>query len=202
MAVKVVDLRCSGCGGALVPSEQFCKYCGNAVVVTSFNSILAAGAQEVMKLSRALDRDLAAGPGGEMKNEIHFTQAVCYLKLKLHDRALARYEAAIENNFDNPEAYFYAAVCLLRGKKAFLASLADIKKAIEYINAALLIENRGVFNYLLAYIKFDFHERRCLRIAPDWREEMAAALAGNLSPADAGALFATLGVERPAPLAF
>ncbi|MDR2675236.1 MAG: hypothetical protein LBC18_10355 [Opitutaceae bacterium] len=202
MAVKVVDLRCSGCGGALAPSEHFCKYCGNAVVVTSFNSIYAATAQDAMRLSRALDKDPAAASGGEMGNLVNFTQAGCYLKLKLHDKALEKFEAAIEADFDNPEAYFYAAVCLLRGKKAFLAPLADIKKAIEYADAALMLENRGAFNYLKAYIKHDFHARRCLRISPDWRGEMSAALSNNLSPADAAALFQILGVECPAPLAF
>jgi len=200
MAVKVVDLRCSGCGGALAPSERFCKFCGNAVVVTSFNDIFAASAQDAAKLSRALDKDLAAGPGGEMGTLIKFTQAGCYLKLKLYEKAQARFEEAIEENFDNPEAYFYAAVCLLGGKKAFLAPLAAIKKAIEYINAALMIENRGVFNYFLAYIKYDFHERRCLRISPAWREELSAALSNNLSPLDADSLFAILGVERPPEL--
>jgi hypothetical protein len=104
---------------------------------------------------------------------------------------MERFEAAIEDDFDNPGVCFYAAVCLLRGKKAFFASLADIKKAIEYADAALMVENRGVFNYLKAHIKHDFHGRRCRRISPDWREEASAVR-----------LFQILGVECPAPLAF
>jgi tetratricopeptide (TPR) repeat protein len=204
MAVKVIDLRCSGCGGALAPSEHFCKFCGNAVVVSSFNSIYAATAQDALRLARTLDRDLAANPGDETRSQINATQAFCYLKLKRHDEALARFKAAAEDNFDNPEPFFYAAVCLLRGKKAFLASLADIKDAIGHINSALMMEDRGVFHYFLAYIKHDFHARRCLRVSPDWQAELAAAHAAapSVSPADADMLFATLGVERPAAFVF
>ena len=90
---------------------------------------------------------------------------------------------------------------LLKGKKAFLTPMANIKKAIEYVNAALMIEDRGVFHYFLAYIKFDFYARKFLRISPDWREELVLAQATtNLSPTDCDMLFDILAVERPAEL--
>jgi tetratricopeptide (TPR) repeat protein len=204
MVVKVIDLRCSGCGGALATSEHFCKFCGNAVVASSFNSIYTATAQDAMKLARSLDKDLAENSNGDVISQISTTQAFCYLKLRRYDEALSKFKAAIENNFDNPESHFYAAVCLLRGKKAFLVPLADIKLAMEYINSAQLIEDRGVFNYFLAYIKLDFHARRSLRASPDWRGELAAAhsAAPPVLPTDAEILFTTLGVERPPELVF
>jgi len=204
MVVKVIDLRCSGCGSALATSEHSCKFCGNAVVVSSFNSVYAATAQDAVKWARLLDKDLSESENDETRGQITATQAFCYLKLHRYDEALAKFRAAIEENFDNPEPYFYAAVCLLRGRKAFLASLADIKLAIDYIASAQLIENRGVFNYLLAYIKLDFHSRRCLRVSPDWRDELATShsAAPPVSPADAEMLFTTLGVEPPVELMF
>jgi len=146
MAVKVVDMKCSGCGAALSASQSFCDYCGNPVVVSSFNSIIERTAPELNKLARALDKDASGSEDPEMGNMAKFTQASCYLKLKLYDKALLRFEEAIEENFDNPETYFYAAVSLLKGKKAFLTPMSDIKKAESYLDAALNIENRGVFN--------------------------------------------------------
>lgn len=204
MVVKVVDLRCSGCGNALATSEHFCKFCGNAVVVSSFNSVYAATAQDAMKWARSLDKDLAEDTNNEAWGQIVVTQAFCYLKLRRYDEALAKFKAAIEENFDNPEPYFYAAVCLLRGRKAFLTPLADIKLAMGYIDSAQLIEGRGAFNYFLAYIKLDFHSRRCLRASPDWQDELAIAhsAAPSVSLTDAEMLFTTLGVERPIELAF
>ena len=200
MAVKIIDLKCSNCGSPLSPSQSTCEYCGGPVVVTSFNSVYAQELPTLNKLTRALDKDLREGNSPELSGNIKFTLGGCYLKLKLYDKALQRFEEAIEENFDNPEAPFYAAVSLLKGKKAFLTPMANIKKAIEYVDAALMVEDRGVFHYFLAYIKFDFYARKYLRISPDWREELQSALATNLSPTDCDMLFDILAVPRPPEL--
>lgn len=202
MAVKVVDLKCSGCQNALDPSASFCEYCGNPVVISSFNSIIERSAPELNKLARALDADTRSGDDPELCNMAKFTQASCYLKLKLYDKALQRFEEAIEENFDNPETYFYAAVALLKGKKAFLTPMMSIKKAEEYLDAALSIENRGVFNYFKAYLKYDFYERKFLRVKPDYRDELQMAITNNLSHFDADTLFSVLGVPCPQQLEF
>ena len=152
------------------------------------------------KLSRELDKDLREGTSPELNSNIKFTLGGCYLKLKLYDKALQKFEDAIEDDFDNPEAPFYAAVSLLKGKKAFLAPMADIKKAMEYVNAALMVEDRGVFHYFLAYLKFDFYARKYLRISPDWEEELQLAQVTNLSPTDCDMLFDILGVACPSEL--
>lgn len=201
MAVKIVDLKCGGCGYALTPTSVECPRCGRAVAVSSFNSVYAQDLPTLNKLSRALDRDLREGASPELNASIKFALGGCYLRLKLYDKALQRFEEAIEEDFDNPEASFYAAVSLLKGKKAFLAPMANIKKALEYVNAALMVEERGVFHYFLAYIKFDFYARKYLQISPDWREELTLAQsAANLSPTDCSMLFDVLGVEMPPDL--
>ena len=197
----MIDLKCSGCGFALSPANVECPRCGNAIAITSFNSVYAQELPTLSKVSRMLDKDLRDGSTPELNSNIKFALGGCYLKLKLYDKALQRFEEAIEENFDNPEAPFYAAVSLLKGKKAFLTPIANIKKAIEYVNAALMVEDRGVFHYFLAYIKYDFYARKYLRISPDWREELGLALATtNLSPMDCDMLFDILSVERPAEL--
>lgn len=200
MAVQVIDSKCSGCGAPVAPGMSFCDYCGNPVVITSFNSILDRAIPDVNRLVRALDKD--SDKSGELAPLAHFTKGACYLKLRLHDKALAEFEAAIDENLDNPEGYFYAAVSLLKGKKAFLTPLPNLKKALEYLEAAESIENRGVFWYFAAYIKQDYFARKCLRISPDWREEAALALQNNLSPSDARLLFDILAVPCPPALAF
>ena len=200
MAVKVVDMKCSGCDEALAPAMSECPCCGKAIVITSFSSVYAQDLPSLNKLSRALDKDLRDGVSPELAADMKFTIGGCYLKLKLYDKALQRFEEAIEENFDNPEASFYAAVSLLKGKKAFLTPMANIKKAIEYVNAALMVEDRGVFHYFLSYIKFDFYARKYLRISPDWQEELILAQANNLSPTDCEMLFDILGVKPPMEL--
>ena len=105
---------------------------------------------EVNKYAGSYRSALAKYPDNtELNNSI----AMCYLKLKLYDKAQAAFAKAIEDNFDNSETYFYAAISLLRGKKAFLAKRTDIDKIEEYIQAALMIEPKGIYYYLFAYIK-------------------------------------------------
>ena len=178
---------------------SFCEYCGKPVVITSFNSIVDRAAPEVNKLLRALEKDSEAS--GELSALADFTKGSCFLKLRLYDKAIEKFEAAIDQNLDNPEAYFYAAVCQLKGKKACLTPLPNLRKALEYIDAANSIEPRGVFSYFAAYIKNDFFAKKFLRIEPDWQQELQMALGNNLSPTDADILFQTLGVPRPDALA-
>lgn len=45
--------------------------------------------------------------------------AFCYLKLKLYDNAISCFEKALEDNFEDSEICFYAAVALLKGKRHF-----------------------------------------------------------------------------------
>ena len=72
---------------------------------------------EVNKYAGAYRSALSQHPDNtELNNSI----AMCYLKLKLYDKAQASFAKAIEDNFDNSETYFYAAISLLSGKKAFL----------------------------------------------------------------------------------
>ena len=123
---------------------------------------------------------------------------MCYLKLKLYDKALPAFELAMEDNFDNSETFFYAAVCLLKGKKPFLAMRPEIDKIVEYINAALMIEPRGIYYYFLAYIKYDYFNRKFFKTSPTYQEALAMAEQAGYSPFDTEQLFAILGVERPA----
>ena len=126
--------------------------------------------------------------------ELNNSVAMCYLKLKLYDKATEAFERAMEDNFDNSETFFYAAICRLRGKKAFLAQRADIDKIEEYINAALMIEPKGIYYYFLAYIKYDFFERKYLNTSPNYQECVRMAYDLGTSDYDKKMLFNILGV--------
>lgn len=112
-------------------------------------------------------------------------------------KALSAFEKAMEDNFDNSETFFYAAICLLKGRKAFLLNRTEIDKAEEYINAAIMIEPRGIYYYFLAYIKYDYFSRKYFKTSPTYQEALKMAQQQGFSPYDAEQLFSILGVEKP-----
>ena len=194
MAHQIIDLRCPSCGAAVSTGQSECNNCYNPITISTFNSVYSMSLPEVNKYAKAYESALSQHPDNtELNNSI----AMCYLKLKLYDKAQAAFEKAMEDNFDNSETYFYAAICLLKGKKAFLAQRADIDKAVEYINAALEIEPRGIYYYFLAYIKYDFYERKYLNTTPNYRECVQKSYDIGTPDFEKDMLFKTLGVTNP-----
>jgi tetratricopeptide (TPR) repeat protein len=197
MTQKVISLACPGCGARVSTDQTICEYCSGPVIISTFESVRSMPLPEVNKYARAY-RDLLAENPGSL--ELNTSVAMCYLKLKLYDKAIPAFEKAMDDNFDNPDVFFHAAACLLRGQKAFTASRADIDKAMEYLNAAIMIEPRGIYHYLLAYIKYDYFHRKYLNISPSYKDEIEAARDKGTPPPAIEQLFALLGVEIPAAM--
>lgn len=194
MSQQVVEINCPGCGARVTTGQSECEWCHQPIVISTFNSVYSMPMPQVNKYAGAYRKALAENPDNtELNNSI----AMCYLKLKLYDKALPAFELAMEDNFDNSETFFYAAVCLLKGKKAFLAQRADIDKAIEYINAALMIEPRGIYYYFLSYVKYDYFERKYLNTSPNYQECFQMSCEMGTSEFDKEMLFNILGVARP-----
>jgi tetratricopeptide (TPR) repeat protein len=191
---NVVDLRCPGCGEPSSVNTKKCKYCGRDILISSFTSVYEMTSQDADKYVKSYKEVLQANPNDA---QINTSIAMCYLKLKNYDKAIASFEKAMEDDFDNSETYFYAAVCLLKGKKAFLAPLAEVKKAEMYINSSLKIENRGIYYYYLAYLKYDFYERKHLNTSPTFREAISLAKGNNVTDYEIQTLFELLDVARP-----
>lgn len=194
MSQQVVEINCPGCGARVTTGQSECEWCHQPIVISTFNSVYSMPMPQVNKYAGAYRKALAENPENtELNNSI----AMCYLKLKLYDKALPAFELAMEDNFDNSETFFYAAVCLLKGKKAFLAQRADIDKAIEYINAALMIEPRGIYYYFLSYIKYDYFERKYLNTSPNYQECFQMSCEMGTSEFDKEMLSNILGVACP-----
>lgn len=192
--INTQNITCPGCGEPWSLDMKECPSCRRPVVISTFNSVYAMPSIEVNKYANTYKKVLAGDPDNV---DVLSSIAMCYLKLKLYDKALLSFEKAIEADFDNSETYFYAAVCLLKGKKAFLAQRAEIDKAIEYINAAISIEPKGIYYYFLAYIKYDFFERKYLNTSPNYRECVQMSSDIGTSDFDKEMLFNILGVARP-----
>ena len=163
MAHQSIDMRCPGCGAPVSTGETTCNYCYRPVIISTFNSVYSMPLPEVNKYAGAYKSALAQNPDNASLNT---SIAMCYLKLKLYDKALTAFEKAIEDNFDNSEVYFYAAISLLKGDKPFLHTRDEIQKVLDYLNAAVAIEDRGIYYYLMAFVKKDYFERKYLISLP------------------------------------
>ncbi len=152
---------------------------------------------ELNRYARTYQKALASNPDNALLNN---SVAMCYLKLKMYEKAIDAFEKAIEDDFDNPETYFYAAVSLLGGQKAFLTPRPKIDKIEEMLNAAVSIEPRGIFYLFWAYIKHDYFKRKFLRTTPDYMAILSMAQEYGYSDLDRENLFALLGVECPSAL--
>lgn len=194
MTQYTVDLKCPGCGGAVTSSDSTCKYCGRPVVITSFNSVYSMSMPDVNRYANAYEQALAANPNNASLNN---SLAMCYLKLRLYDKALIAFEKAMEDNLDNSETYFYAAVCLLGGKKAFLAPRPVIDRIEEYLKAALTVEPRGIYYYFQAYIKYDYFSRKFFQTSPNYQEALQMAGSNGVSQFDIEQFYEILGVTHP-----
>lgn len=197
MAIQVVDLECPGCGRPINTSTTQCPSCFREIVISTFNSVNGMSPLEINKQANAYRKALANNPDNKTLN---MSVAFCYLKLKLYDKAIPCFEKAIEDNFDNSETYFYLAISMLKGKKAFLAPRTDINKIEEYIQAALMIEPKAIYQYFWAYIRYDHHFRKAYKMSPNYQEILAEAKRMGLSITDVNELYAILGVDRPAVL--
>lgn len=194
MAHIVIDLKCPNCGDSVTTGQNECKYCQQPINISTFNSVHLMPMPQVNKYVNEYKKGLSENPDNK---ELNTSIAFCYLKLKLYDKALASFENAIIDNFDNSEVYFYAAICLLQGNKAFLTPRPSIDKIEEYINAALMIEPKGIYYYFWSYIKYDYFSRKFFNTKPTYKEALEMATTNGLSDHDKEQLFSILNVPRP-----
>ena len=194
MSAEVVKIKCPTCGMPVSTGDNQCEWCSNPVVIKTFNSVASMPIPEISKYANSYRKSLEENPDNQILNT---SLAMCYLKLKLYDKALPAFEKAIEDNFDNAETFFYAAICVLKGKKAFMMQRQEINKIEEYIDAALMIEPRGIYYYFLAYIKYDYFARKFFKTSPTHQEALSTAINTGLSEYDIEQLYGILGVPRP-----
>lgn len=194
MSQQVVELNCPGCGARVSTGQKECEWCYSPIVISSFNSVYTMSLPEVNKFAGAYRKALSENPDNK---DLNNSVAMCYLKLKMYDKALSAFEKAMEDNFDNSETFFYAAICLLQGKKAFLTPRTVIDKIEEYIQAALMIEPKGIYYYFWSYIRCDHHFRKGYMMSPNYKMLYEQARQVGLSQTDIENLYSILEVKRP-----
>ena len=180
------DTWCAVCN-RLIPAESKsvfqCKTCGKHYCAHHMDTVTKVCMQCSMEHKEsALDR------------------AKQKIKLCMYDEAMRDLTDAMLNGADDPDAYYYAAIASLNGKKAFVQPKEVIDRAINYINTAIRIRPKGKYYYLLAYIKYDYHERKFLNTTPNYKMALLMARDNGISEAEIKEMYVFMNITRPSVL--
>jgi len=163
-------------------------------MISSFSSVRKLGKSDLNKYTSAYSAALKNDPDNLSLNH---SIGICYMNLGLYDKAFNSFEKVIDADPEGSFGYYAAAASLLNGRSAFLSEKKKIDKAIEYLNAAITIEERGLYHYLMAYIKYDYYKRKYLIIQPSFLHHLNNARTIGISDEDKHALFNILKVDMP-----
>ncbi len=196
--MQAISLKCPNCGDSLTTEMKKCPSCKQPVIFSNVSAVSEFSPLQLNKYISSYKKTVEFSPENKA---VHASLATCYLKLKMYDKALLSFEKAIEDNFDDSCLYLYASICVLGGKKPFLLDRKKIDKAIEYINSAIMIEPKGIYFYVLAYIKYDYFKRKFFSTTPSFEQTFATALAQGVTKEEVNEIFELASVTIPAELA-
>ena len=194
-----MTIKCQQCGDSYEAEKlingEICPTCDKPYAIKHYKTVATMPTPQINKYISTIQTQLTQNPNDK---ELSGSLGICFLKLKLYDKALPFFEKAMEDNFTDPAPYYYAAVCLLKGKKAFLAMRPEIETMEKYLDAAISLNPQGIFFYFKAYIKNDYYERKHLSSKPGSKELLENANQNGLTEDDVTGFYGLLEVECPA----
>lgn len=193
MSVQILDLKCPGCGAPVSDEQKKCNWCSRPIVIKTFSDMEELPPLMLNKYTVSYKKQLQENPDSV---ELNTSIAMCYLKLKMYDEAYNAFLKAIEDNFEDADTYFYASLCVLKGKKAFLQTRPTIDRALELLNAAIMIQPKGIYHYYMAYLKYDYFKRKFLTTTPNYKDCLANAAKARYAEADVNEMYSILGVDK------
>ena len=188
---------CPCCGEEIADDNKYCPFCFFPISTDCIDPLAEVSATDITKNMPSY-RDVLAtsSTNPTFLNSV----ALCFLKCKLYDQALALFKKSAQLAPFNTDALFYQGVCLLKGKKAFLQPRPTIDNIVELLNNAINLTPKAIYYYFLAYIKCDFFERKCYTSKPTSKELMVMVRQYRLSPQEKMEFFKLIGVDKPASL--
>lgn len=171
-------VQCSICGKTMVkgsPEHNVCVSCGKAFCLEHFDK----------------QSNMCASCLSDIEDNIRSGE---------YGKASSACRMAMARGASNPDLCFYNAVCILKGKKAFVQQKTDIKDIIMLLEKAVSLEPKPIYMYFLAYVKYDYYARNFFAIKPDYKQCLYEAKNLGLTEEDKMRLFSLLKVERPSCL--
>lgn len=191
---ETVIHQCPQCGAPAKLNSNTCPYCHSEFIVKSLSSLKGLNKLGIDKYIASYKKAALSNPNN---TQLSSAIAMCYLKLGLYDFASKFFEKAALDMIENSDVYYYAAVSQFKGKRPFLAVLPTIRKAEEYIQAALsLCPESGKCYYLLALVQQDYYDKKFLRSKYTYKELIDSATAGSITQEEIDELLEYVPVPR------
>jgi tetratricopeptide (TPR) repeat protein len=194
-------LKCGACGKVVELSQlvngEICPVCDEPARIKHYQTVAAMPLPKLNRYITTFQSQIVETPND---NSLIGSLGLCFLKMKLYEKALPLFEKAMLDNYADPDPYFFGAVCMLKGKKAFLALRPDIDVIERYLEAAISLEPRAVFYYFQAYIKNDYYGRKHLSSKPSFQDLYEQSRQAGITEDEILGFYALLGVERPLDL--
>ena len=185
MSPVVIDLNCPTCGAAIPAGAKECEYCGRPLVIQNVTTILDLDDVQIKRYTNTYKKLLDEDPSNpEIWKAIGITQ----LKLGLYPAADKSFTQAAEFCFDDGDIHFYLAITKLGGKRPAFVKRNELDLALQELEAASGIEEKGIYEYLAAVITFDYFARKGFNIRPNYSEHMDSAKQRGYSESDVLAL--------------
>ncbi len=188
--VNIINLTCPRCGAAVSTEQKVCEYCHSPIVISSLSSLNNI---DLSKYIQVYNKGLQSDSSNGMLNT---SLAMCYLKLKLYDKAISHFGIALDNDINNPDIYYYCCIALLRGKRPYSTPLSNIRQILAYLDAAISIQDKNIYHSFSAYIKYDYFERKFINVTPSYQEEWDI-VKNSISQEEIKQLFEELEQEIP-----
>lgn len=151
---QVDTFHCPNCGASISKQSACCPACGSEVYFRNLHSVFSINEQKLKQYMAGY------GKSKEENSEIYKAKGLGYLRLKTYDQAKTCFSKAIALDYEDSSAYYFMALSLCMGKRPFLILFKEIKKIIEYLEAAIQLENNGMYYYLYALLIYDFYEHK------------------------------------------
>lgn len=159
--MKVCTYECPNCGAPIKIADKICGHCFSAVYLQRVQDSDNLSKGDIAKHIAVYKKNIANGLAYDCNTLISL--GICHYKNGMYSLAQKAFEQAIDVDPENVNAYYYAALSVLNGKRPYLQTLPKIKKVVELLEAAISIQAEGRAYYFLYLIQKDFFEKKHLR---------------------------------------
>jgi tetratricopeptide (TPR) repeat protein len=128
----------------------------------SFDKLNTVSRNELNGLMKSYQEMLNRDPED---GESCFRLAMCYLHVRIFEKASEYFQRAAQLLLNDSDAYYYFGLSLLSGRRPKTLSLKEVRFIEENLNIAMdLDDNQGKYYYLAAILKYDYYLENGLRI--------------------------------------